>query len=54
MFIIKESYVTYNMKTICVTRLFGLLCGITSISSISNYLNAEEPSKIFHQFVKQN
>ncbi len=31
-----KSYVTYNMKTICVTRLFGLLCGITSISSISN------------------
>jgi len=34
MFIIKGSYVTYNMKTICVSRLFGLLCGITSISSI--------------------
>ena len=41
MFIIKGSYVTYNMKTICVTRLFGLLCRITSISSISNDLNAE-------------
>lgn len=45
MFIIKGSYVTYNMKTICVTRLFGLLCGITSISSISNYLNAEATIK---------
>lgn len=22
-----QSYVTYSMKTICVTRLFGLLCG---------------------------
>ena len=31
-----QSYVTYNMKTICVTRLFGLLCGLTSISNISS------------------
>lgn len=31
-----KSYITYNMKTICVTRLFGLLCGITSLSAISS------------------
>ena len=31
-----QSYVTYNMKTIYVTRLFGLLCGLTSISNISS------------------
>ena len=31
-----QSYVTYNMKTICVTRLFGLLCGLTSLSNISS------------------
>ena len=24
-----KSYITYNMKTVCVTRLFELLCGIT-------------------------
>lgn len=30
-----QSYTTYNMKTICVTRLFGLICGLTSISNIS-------------------
>ena len=30
-----SSYVTYNMKVICVTRLFGLLCGLTSLSSLS-------------------
>lgn len=40
-----KSYVTYNMKTICVTRLFGLLCGITSISSISNDLNTDATIK---------
>lgn len=31
-----QSYITYNMKTICVTRLFGLLCGLTSLSTISD------------------
>ena len=31
-----QSYVTYNMKTICVTRLFGLICGLTSLSNISS------------------
>ncbi len=30
-----QSYVTYSMKTICVTRLFGLLCGLTSLNDIS-------------------
>lgn len=24
------------MKTICVTRLFGLICGLTSLSNISS------------------
>ena len=33
-----QSYVTYKMKTICVTRLFGLLCGLTSMISISDKL----------------
>ena len=31
-----QSYVTYNMKVICVTRLFGLICGLTSLSDISS------------------
>lgn len=31
-----QSYVTYNMKTICVTRLFGLICGLTALSNISS------------------
>lgn len=30
-----KSYVTYTMKTICVTRLFPLLCGITTMTDIS-------------------
>lgn len=36
-----QSYVTYKMKTICVTRLFGLICGLTSMTSISDKLNTE-------------
>lgn len=36
-----QSYVTYKMKTICTTRLFGLLCGLTSMSDITNYFNSE-------------
>ena len=31
-----QSYVTYNMKTIYVTRLFGLICGLTSLDNISS------------------
>ena len=31
-----QSYITYKMKTICVTRLFGLLCGLTTLSNISS------------------
>lgn len=31
-----QSYVTYRMKTICVTRLFGLLCGLTTMTDISS------------------
>lgn len=30
-----QSYVTYSMKTICVTRLCGLLCGLTSLNDLS-------------------
>lgn len=31
-----QSYVTYKMKTICVTGLFGLLCGLTTMTDISS------------------
>lgn len=31
-----ESYITYEMKTICVTRLFSLLCGLTTMTDISS------------------
>lgn len=31
-----KSYTKYSMKTICVTRLFGLLCGITTMTGITD------------------
>ena len=52
-----QSYVTYDMKVICVTRLFGLLCGLTSLSIISDdytYIYWMLVLKTFQQFVKQN
>lgn len=36
-----KSYITYNMKTICVTRLFGLLCGLTTMTDITNEFNSD-------------
>ena len=36
-----KSYITYDMKTICVTRLFGLLYGLTSMTSITDNFNTE-------------
>ena len=35
----QQSKVTYPMKVICITRLFGLLCGITSMNSLTNKFN---------------
>lgn len=31
-----KSYITYEIKTICVTRLFSLLCGLTTMTDISS------------------
>ena len=49
-----QSYVTYNMKVICVTRLFGLLCGLTSMTAISNKINSEDAIKNLSSICKEN
>lgn len=49
-----QSYVTYNMKVICVTRLFGLLCGLTSMTAISDKINSEEAIKNLSSICKEN
>ena len=35
----QQGKVTYPMKVICITRLFALLCGITSMNSLTNKFN---------------
>ena len=37
----QQGKVTYTMKTICVTRLFALLCGITTMNSLTNKFDNE-------------
>ena len=49
-----KSYITYNMKVICVTRLFGLLCGLTSMTAISDKINSEEAIKNLSSICKEN
>ena len=49
-----KSYITYDMKTICVTRLFGLLCGLTSMPSITDNFKLRLQLKTFLIFVILN
>ena len=50
-----KSYITYKMKTICVTRLFGLLCGLTTMTDISsNDFNTNDCIKNLSKICGQN
>ena len=50
-----QSYVTYKMKTICVTRLFGLLCGLTTMTDISSdNFNSDHCIKNLSKICNQN
>lgn len=40
-----KSYVTYTMKTIVMTRLFALICGITTMNEMTDKFNTEETIK---------
>ncbi len=40
-----QGKVTYSMKVICVTRLFGLLCGLTTMNSMTNNFNNDNTIK---------
>ena len=37
-----QSYITYNMKTICVTRFIALICGIKTMHSMSDTFNNDK------------
>lgn len=50
-----QSYITYKMKTICVTRLFGLLCGLTTMTDISSDdFNSDNCIKNLSKICKQD
>ena len=49
-----KNYVTYKMKTICVTRLFALLCGLTTMTDISNDFNSDNCIKNLSKICGQN
>lgn len=50
-----QSYITYSMKTICVTRLFPLLCGITTMTDISSDMfNTDNCIKNLSKICNQN
>ena len=38
----QKGKITYSMKTICVTRLFAWLCGITTMNSLTNKFNIQK------------
>ena len=40
-----KGYVTYKMRTIIMTKLFALLCGITTMTEINNEFNKEQAIK---------
>ena len=40
-----KSYIKYNIRSIMMTRLFALLCGITTMTEINNEFNKEQAIK---------
>ena len=48
-----KEYVTYKMKVICVTRLFALICGLTTITAVTEKFNTEEAISNIGQLCKE-
>ena len=49
-----KSYITYKIKTIVMTRLFALICGITTMTEINSSFNKEEAIKNLSSICNQN
>ena len=49
-----KSYIKYNIRTIIMTRLFSLLCGITTMTEINSKFNTEETIKNLSSICNQN
>jgi len=48
-----QGKVTYSMKTICVTRLFGLLCGLVSMNYLTNKFNTNNTINNFSKIINE-
>ncbi len=48
-----KSYITYKMRTIIMTKLFALLCGITTMTGINEEFNTEEAIKNLSKICNQ-
>lgn len=50
-----QSYITYKIKTICTTRLFGLLCCLITMTDISSdKFNSDSCIKNLSKICNQN
>lgn len=49
-----KSYIKYNMRTIIFTRLFALICGITTMNRMTRTFNTENTIKNLSVICKQN
>lgn len=50
----QKGKVTYSMKSICVTRLFALLCGISSMNSLTNKFNNDNTIYNLSKIINEN
>lgn len=48
-----KSYITYNIRTIIFTRLFALICGITSMNGMTKTFNTENAIKNLSKICNQ-
>ena len=48
-----KSYITYQMRTIIMTKLFALLCGITTMTGINEKFNTEQAIKNLSKICNQ-
>ena len=49
-----KSYIKYNIRTIILTRLFALLCGITTMTEINNQFNKDKAIKNLSTICEDN
>ena len=49
-----KSYITYNIRTLNLTRIFALLCGITSMNEMNSSFNKDDAINNLSSICNQN